>query len=139
MLLVEDDADQVELTLHALEHQPIEIDVDVACSGAEALEQLHEAPAGTDPPDLVLLDLRLPEVDGLQVLEQIRAVPSTRFTPVVVLTSSREDDDRRAVYRRGANGFVSRPVDFQELRQTLRTIGEYWLRVNEVPAPDGER
>lgn len=134
MLLVEDDPDRVELTLHAINRQEVEMDVEVASTGAEALEHLHEAPAGGEPPDLVLLDLQLPGIDGFEVLDEIRSTPSTRFTPVVVLTSSRAEEDRRAVYRSGANSFVSRPVDFDDLRETLRTIGQYWLGVNEVPA-----
>lgn len=134
ILLVEDDPDRVTLTLRAFEEHPLDVDVEVARDADEALERLQSD--RTRVPGLILLDLKLPESSGFEVLEAIRERPETRFVPVVVLTSSLEEADRRESYERGANSFVSRPVSFEQLRRELQEIGTYWLEINQTPDPD---
>jgi two-component system response regulator len=136
ILLVEDNADDELLTLRALRQHNIADDVVVVRDGAEALAFFYEATrAGDDPlPELVLLDLKLPKVDGLQVLKMLREDERTRRLPVVVLSSSREERDIAASYDLGANSYVRKPVDFAEFSEAVRQLGVYWLGLNE-PSP----
>ena len=139
ILLVEDNPDDEALTLRALEQNKIQNDVVVAHDGAEALDYLFARGtyAGRDPkvmPQLILLDLKLPKVDGLEVLQRLRADPRTAHLPVVVLTSSREGRDVIESYRHGANSYIPKPVDFAQFTEAVRQLGLYWLVLNE-PAP----
>lgn len=141
ILLVEDNADDEALTLRALARNHIANRVVVARDGAEAVTYLLGG-AGSPPADplpwLVLLDLKLPKLDGLEVLQRIRATPRTRRLPVVVLTSSREERDMVEAYDRGANSYVRKPVDFTEFVGAVQQLGLFWLVVNEPPpAPRG--
>jgi CheY-like chemotaxis protein len=140
ILLVEDNPKDEELTLRALRKNNIGNDVIVTRDGAEALDYLFArgAYAGRDTlPQLVLLDLKLPKMDGLEVLRQMRAHERTRLLPVVILTTSNDEKDRLAGYRNGANSYVRKPVDFSEFMEAVRQLGLYWLILNEPPpAPD---
>jgi two-component system response regulator len=138
ILLVEDNADDEALTLRALSKSRVANTVDVVRDGAEALDYLfcrgayaHRDPA--DLPQITLLDLKLPKVDGLEVLRQIRADPRTRMAPVVILTSSREEQDLIAAYTNGANSYVRKPVDFNQFVDAIKQLGLYWLILNEAP------
>jgi two-component system response regulator len=138
ILLVEDNPDDEELTLRALKKNNIGNELFVVHDGAEALEFLFctGAYAERDPrkkPDVILLDLKLPKVDGLEVLRRIRAEESTRLLPVVILTSSKEEQDRINGYKLGANSYVRKPVDFTEFVDAVRQLGLYWLILNEAP------
>ena len=138
ILLVEDNPDDVELTLRALKQHNIKNEVIVAGDGAEALDYLFATGAYADRvaspmPAVVLLDLKLPKVDGLQVLQRIRADERTRLVPVVILTSSDEEQDMIDGYKLGANSYVRKPVDFAEFVEAARQLGLYWLVVNEPP------
>ncbi len=138
ILLVEDNPDDEELTLRALKKNNIGNSLVVARDGAEALDFLFctGAFAGRDPrelPQVILLDLKLPKVDGLEVLARIRADESTRLLPVVILTSSREEQDLIKGYRLGANSYVRKPVDFNRFVESVRQLGLYWLILNEIP------
>jgi two-component system, response regulator len=136
ILLVEDNPDDVELTLRALKKNKIVNEVVVAHDGAEALDYLSEVGAGAKAlPALVLLDIKLPKVDGIEVLRRIRANPVTRLLPVVVLTSSSDDPDLVASYSVGANSFVRKPVDFERFQEAVRQLGLYWLVLNITPPP----
>ena len=139
ILLVEDSPTDLELTLHALRGNHITNHIQVARDGAEALEFIFAtgAHAGrdiNDGPKVVLLDLKLPKVDGFEVLRQIKGDARTRDVPVVVLTSSREAPDIAASYRLGANGYIVKPVDFEQFANAVRDLGLYWLLLNEPPA-----
>ena len=138
ILLVEDNKDDVELTLHALRKENLANLIHVARDGEEALDFLfcsgaHSERSFERPPRLVLLDLKLPKVDGMQVLRQMKADPRTRFIPVVILTSSREERDLIASYGLGANSYIQKPVDFQQFREIVKTVGYYWLLINQPP------
>jgi len=141
ILLVEDNPDDELLTLRALRKHNLGNQVVVARDGAEALEFLFASGrhADRDPrsmPQVVLLDLKLPKVDGLEVLQRVRADERTRYVPVVVLTSSSEERDIVESYRLGANSYVRKPVDFNEFVRAARQLGLYWLLVNErAPTP----
>ncbi len=142
ILLVEDNPDDVELTLRALAKNRIANEVVVVTDGQEALDWLHcDGPYAdrdiSEQPALVLLDLKLPKVDGLQVLEQMRKDPRTRLLPVVMLTSSKEERDVIASYDLGANSYVRKPVDFNEFVEAARQLGLYWLMINEAPPRRG--
>jgi two-component system response regulator len=138
ILLVEDNPDDEALTLHALESNKIGNTVIVARNGVEALDYLFGTGkyAGRDPealPAVVLLDLKLPKIDGLEVLRRIRADSRTNLLPVVILTSSTEDEDRLKGYALGANSYVRKPVDFDEFVRAVGQLGLYWLLLNESP------
>jgi two-component system response regulator len=135
ILLVEDNPSDVELTLHAFDANNVSNRIHVARDGAEALEFLFGNSVGDpDPqPKVILLDLKLPKVDGLEVLREIRSRPSTRTTPVVVLTSSREERDIVESYELGVNSYITKPIDFDKFIETVRTLGLYWLLLNEPP------
>jgi two-component system, response regulator len=136
ILLVEDSASDEELTLRALRKNNIANRVVVARDGAEALDYLFRqgGHANRDPdevPQIVLLDLNLPKIGGLEVLRRIRADERTRLLPIVILTSSREDKDLIQGYSSGANSYVVKPVDFTQFAEAVRQLGMYWLVVNE--------
>ncbi|MHB8106306.1 MAG: response regulator [Candidatus Cryosericum sp.] len=139
ILLVEDNPDDVALTLRALKKNNIANDVVVAGDGEEALEYLtatgrYAGRAVSDVPQVVLLDLKLPKVGGLEVLRAMRADPRTRTLPVVVLTSSTEERDIVASYQLGANSYVRKPVDFDQFVDAIRQLGLYWLVLNQAPS-----
>jgi len=139
ILLVEDNLDHVELALHALEEYNVANHVHVARDGEEALDFLFgrgaydNRDAVIDAPRVVLLDLKLPRVDGLEVLRTIKQDGRTQRIPVVVLTSSREEQDIVASYRLGVNSYIVKPVDFEQFTESMREIGLYWLLLNEPP------
>jgi CheY-like chemotaxis protein len=138
ILLVEDNPSDIELTKRALGKSHIANELVVAEDGQEALDYLfgERAYAGRDVtqlPALVLLDLKLPKVDGLEVLQQIRANQQTRRLPVVVLTCSKEEQDLAASYDLGVNSYIRKPIDFAQLAQAIQQLGLYWLVLNELP------
>lgn len=141
ILLVEDNADDLELTLHALRSNNLANNIEVARDGEEALDFIFRRGQFTNrardsQPSLVLLDLKLPKVDGLEVLREIRNNAATRTVPVVILTSSREERDLVAGYQLGVNSYIQKPVDFKQFRDTVRQLGLYWLVVNQPPPAD---
>jgi len=141
ILLVEDNADDEALTMRALRKNNISNEIMVARDGAEALDYLfgEGAYAGRDTgmqPALILLDLKLPKVDGFEVLTKLRADRRTRLLPVVILTSSKEQQDIANGYGLGANSYVRKPVDFQDFVEAVRQLGLYWLVLNEEPVPE---
>jgi len=137
ILLVEDSPKDVELTLAALERCQLANTVIVARDGAEALDYLHARGKFTDrktsEPAVVLLDLKLPKVDGLEVLEQIKKHELLRHTPVVMLTSSREERDLVRSYQLGVNAFVVKPVGFEQFFEAIQDLGMFWAVLNEPP------
>jgi two-component system response regulator len=138
ILLVEDNPDDEALTLRAFRKNNITNDVVVARDGAEALDYLfgtgaYESSGPAAPPQLVILDLKLPKIDGLEVLRRLRAAPQTKLLPVVILTSSNEERDRLESYGLGANSYVRKPVDFAQFVDAVRQLGLYWLLLNERP------
>lgn len=140
ILLVEDNPDDEVLTLRALRKHNIASEITVARDGVEALDFLFAAGAhgGRDAasmPSLVLLDLKLPKVDGLEVLRRIRSDERTRLLPVVIFTSSNEEQDILECHTLGANSYIRKPVDFNQLSEALRLIGTYWLTMNLTPKP----
>jgi two-component system response regulator len=136
ILLVEDNPDDVLLTMRALAKNHIKNEVVVATDGEQALRILLADDAEPVRPALILLDIKLPKIDGLEVLRRIRGDNRTRSLPVVVLTTSNEERDIVASYRLGANSFVRKPVSFDEFVRAVKVLGVYWLLVNE-PAPAG--
>ena len=135
ILLVEDNADDEQLTLRAMRQSEVPNIIRVARDGAEALE--HVFGPGARLPDLILLDLKLPKVSGLEVLQKLRADERTRGLPVVVLTSSDEEKDIVESYSLGANSFIRKPVDFDEFIDAVRQLGLYWLSMNRTRRPLG--
>jgi two-component system response regulator len=139
ILLVEDNLDDVSLTLRALKKNRILNHVSVAHDGAEALEYLFSVDSAARAPyGLVLLDLKLPKIDGLEVLRKMRADERTRLTPVVILTSSKLEDDIEAGYSSGANAFVRKPVNFTDFAEAINAVGMFWLLLNEAVSDEGE-
>ncbi|MDC4204248.1 MAG: response regulator [Candidatus Manganitrophus sp.] len=139
VLLVEDNADDEALTLRALRKNNIRNEVVVVHDGQEALDYLFgQGPyAGRGLPQIVLLDLKLPKINGLEVLQRLREDPRTCFLPVVILTSSKEEQDLIEAYRLGTNSYVQKPVDFREFTEAVRQLGLYWLILNEPPPKPG--
>ena len=138
ILLVEDNPDDVELTLRALKKNNITNEIIVARDGAEALDYLNGAGAYSgrdtnDMPMVVLLDLKLPKMDGSEVLRRIRSEEKTKLLPVVILTSSKEEKDLINGYKLGANSYIRKPVDFSQFVEAVRQLGMYWLLLNESP------
>ena len=139
ILLVEDNQDDMDLALHALKREKLANRIFVARDGEEALDFLFCS--GTfahrsfeHPPKLVLLDLKLPKVDGMEVLKQVKSDLRTKNIPIVIMTSSKEERDLVSGYNLGANSFIQKPVDFDQFRETVKNIGLYWLVINQ-PAP----
>ncbi len=138
ILLVDDSPSDVELVIHALQHDGPATSIRVAEDGQEALDYVfcrcnYQARSLADRPSVILLDLKMPKVDGLGVLKEIRADERTRAIPVVIFTSSKELQDLIAAYKLGANAFVQKPVDFEQFRRTIKEIGTFWLVKNEPP------
>jgi CheY-like chemotaxis protein len=137
ILLVEDNRRDVELTLHALEDHNLANDVAVARDGAAALDYLHRRGPFAGRPDghpaVVLLDIKMPKVNGLEVLEQMKADPQLKRVPVVMLTSSREEPDLARAYELGANAYVVKPVDFAQFAEAVKQVGAFWAVLNESP------
>jgi len=137
ILLVEDNENDIELTLHALRKEGLANQIEICRDGEEALDFLfcngvHAQRAFEPPPKLVLLDLKLPKVNGLEVLKRIKTDSRTRTIPVVVLTSSKEERDVVSGYGLGANSYIQKPVDFEQFRQTVKAAGFYWLLINQA-------
>lgn len=142
ILLVEDNPDDVELTMRALKKNNIRNEIIVATDGREALDYLfgagkHEGRNLNDMPALILLDLKLPRIEGLEVLRMIRADERTRLLPVVILTSSKEEQDLVRGYTLGTNSYVRKPIDFIEFTKAVGLLGLYWLLINESPPVKG--
>jgi CheY-like chemotaxis protein len=138
ILLAEDDPNDVELTLSALGDHGMANEVDVVCDGAEALDYLFAKGKyeGKALPAVVLLDIKMPRVDGVEVLRRLKADPQRQMLPVVMLTSSREERDLLECYRLGVNAFVVKPVDFAAFMDAVRQVGAFWAVINEPP-PSG--
>lgn len=134
ILLVEDNPHDVELTLHALKKNNITNRVEVVRDGEEALNFIFSASHSNGPPKVILLDLKLPKVDGLEVLYRIKSNHHTKTIPVVVLTSSREERDVVESYQLGVNSYIVKPVDFEQFTEAVRQLGLYWLLLNQPPA-----
>ena len=144
ILLVEDNPEDVELTLHALRLNNLANPISVVRDGEEALNFLFcRGPYAhrnfDNPPRVVLLDLKLPKVDGLEVLREIKNDPRTKAIPVVILTTSREEKDLVNGYQRGVNCYIQKPVDFNQFRKTVKQLGLFWLVVNQPPPPSAFR
>jgi CheY-like chemotaxis protein len=137
ILMVEDDPKDVELTLTALEEYNLANEVVVAHDGEEALDYLYcrgkFAERSSDNPAVMLLDLKLPKVDGLEVLQQVKADPNLRMIPIVVLTSSHEEKDMVTSYRLGVNAYVVKPVEFHEFVNAIKELGIFWAVINAAP------
>ena len=138
ILLVDDSPEDVELTIRALRRAKIVNDIQVAEDGVEALDFLfcrgsHKDRTFTHPPKLILLDLKLPKISGLEVLHAIREDDRTKMIPVVILTSSKEQKDLLKGYNLGVNAFVQKPVDFEQFGEAIRQIGMFWMLINQAP------
>ncbi len=134
ILLVEDNPDDEALTLRALKNNNIQNEVVVVRDGQQALDYFFGKGASANPmPTVILLDLKLPKVDGLEVLQRLRANERTRLQPVVILTSSKEEQDLINGYLLGANSYIRKPVDFSQFMEAIRQLGLYWLVLNEIP------
>ena len=138
ILLVEDNQDDLDLTLHALKRENLANNILVARDGEEALDFFfcrgnYSSRTFDRPPRLVLLDLKLPKVNGIEVLQQVKNDPRTKSIPIVVLTSSKEERDLVRSYNFGANSYIQKPVNFSEFRDTVKHLGLYWLVVNQRP------
>jgi two-component system response regulator len=143
ILLVDDSQDDVDLTLHALRAENLANHVFIARDGEEALDFLfctgpHAGRSFDHPPKLVLLDLKMPKVDGMQVLRQVKGDTRTRTIPVVLMTSSREERDMVSGYDLGVNSYLQKPVDFDEFRKMVKLLGLYWLVTNRPPLSNGK-
>ena len=139
ILLAEDNANDVELTLAALQSHHVANEIVVVRDGAEALDYLFRRGPYVDrdaeDPGLLLLDLKLPKIDGLEVLRHVKAEPRLRRLPVVLLTSSREESDIVRSYDLGVNAYVVKPVQFSDFVETVHTLGAFWAGLNEIPPP----
>lgn len=136
IFLIEDNEQDEILTIKALKKNKVLNDIKVARDGSEALDILFNKDSEKfeqDLPQLILLDLKLPKIDGLEVLKQIRSNPRTKLVPVVILTTSKEDSDLLSGYEFGANSYVRKPVDFHEFSEAVKSLGTYWLLLNERP------
>lgn len=138
ILLVEDNPDDVELAVHALRRENLANQIEVARDGEEALDFLfcrgrHANRSFDHAPRLVLLDLKLPKVDGLEVLKELKSDPRTKAIPVVIITSSREEQDLVNGYKLGVNAYIQKPVDFGQFREMVKRLGLFWLVVNQPP------
>jgi len=138
ILLVEDNPSDRQLALYALRKAKLANHIEEARDGEEALDFIfcrgsYSARSPSETPKLILLDLKLPKIDGLQVLAEIRNNPTTRTVPVVVMTSSKEDRDIVASYKLGVNSYIQKPVDFEQFREIIQQVGYYWLVVNQGP------
>jgi two-component system response regulator len=138
ILLVEDNQNDMDLALHALRREKLANHIVVARNGEEALDFLfcrgkfaHRS--FEHPPKLVLLDLKLPRVNGMEVLRQVKSDPRTKNTPIVIMTSSKEEQDLMRGYNLGANSYIQKPVDFDQFRETVKNVGLYWLVINQPP------
>ncbi|MGD0793222.1 MAG: response regulator [Terriglobales bacterium] len=141
ILLVEDNQDDMDLALHALRRGKLANNIFVARDGEEALDFIFCRGAFAQrsfehPPKLVLLDLKLPKVNGMEVLKQVKSDPRTKVIPVVIMTSSKEERDLVASYHLGANSYIQKPVDFEQFRETVKTVGLYWLVINQPPVAE---
>ncbi len=137
ILLVEDDADDIELAVHALREEKLANGITIARDGEQALDIIFhrgQSDPHMPPPRLILLDLKLPKVDGLQVLRAVKSDPRTQPIPIVVMTSSKEERDLVESYKLGVNAYVQKPVRFDEFRQIVKELGLFWLVINQVPA-----
>lgn len=142
ILLVEDDPNDRDLALHTLRKENLANSIYVVHDGEEALDFLfcrgpYSQRAFDHPPRLVLMDLKLPKVDGTEVLRQVKDDPRTRTIPVVILTSSKEERDLVSGYKLGANSYIQKPVDFEQFRTTVKQVGLYWLLINQPPPANG--
>jgi two-component system, response regulator len=140
VLIVEDNPDDLELALHALHRGQVANRVEVARDGAEALDYLFQRGAfdhlgDADLPRVVLLDVKLPLIDGIEVLRELKADPRTRRIPVVMMTSSAEDRDLAAAYELGANSYIVKPVDIEQFFSAVQQVGLYWLSLNHAEGP----
>ncbi len=138
ILLVEDNTADVELTLHALRKEKLANKIEVVSDGEQALDFLfcrneYASRSFDHPPHLVLLDLKLPKVDGMEVLAQIKSDPRTKPIPVVILTASKEEKDLVNGYKLGVNAYIQKPVDFEQFRKMVKELGLFWLVVNQAP------
>lgn len=140
ILLVEDNADDVELAVRALRREHLANEITVARDGEEALDVIfcrgpHASRSFLNPPRVVLLDLKLPKVQGLEVLRAIKTDPRTKAIPVVIMTSSREERDLVDSYKLGVNAYVQKPVDFEQFRSMVKELGLFWVVMNQAPPP----
>lgn len=141
ILLVEDSPDDVELAIHALRREKLANDITVARDGEEALDFVfcrgaHAHRSFQYPARLILLDLKLPKIGGLEVLKAIKNDPRTKAIPVVIMTSSREERDMVDGYKLGVNAYVQKPVDFEQFRGVVKDLGLFWLVINQAPPPN---
>ncbi len=143
ILLVEDSPDDADLAVHALRREKLANTIVIARDGEEALDFIfcrgvYAERCFDHPPKVVLLDLKLPKVSGIEILKQIKADPRTKTIPVVILTSSKEERDLVDGYNLGANSYIQKPVNFDQFRDTVKTLGLYWLVVNQSPVGNGK-
>ena len=134
ILLVEDNPNDVELALHALKKNNLTNRIEVVRDGEEALDFIFGNGSDSNRPKVILLDLKLPKVDGLEVLKRLKSDPQTRSIPVVMLTSSAEERDIVNSYQLGVNSYIVKPVDFEQFTEAVRHLGLYWLLMNQPPA-----
>jgi two-component system, response regulator len=143
ILLVEDSQDDMDLAIHALRREKLANRIIVVRDGEEALDCLFCRGAFAErsfdrPPKLVLLDLKLPKIDGMEVLKQVKSDQRTRTIPVVIMTSSKEERDLAASYNLGVNSYIQKPVDFDKFRETVKSVGLYWLVIHQQPVAVGD-